>query len=249
MAPRLDLSQVTDISQQMCRTFLHNPIWLCLRPENSVGNKLTPMNFSRSIPLAILASAIPAPAVANPVLEREIMAEINRARGDPRGYAAGLVTYRRYFSGKVVRYPGNPDGLRTAEGVAAVDEAIAVLRRQPALPPVQPASLLARAARDHVEEQGPRGVTGHASANGDRVRQRLVRRGGGDYVAEVITYGPPSATEVVRQLIVDDAVPARGHRRALYDAQWTHAGAACGPHQRYKVMCVVTFARSPTGVP
>lgn len=197
-----------------------------------------------------LISALLAPltATANPALERDVLAELNRARSDPAGYAAGLATYRGWFTGKVVRYPGNPDGLRTAEGVVAVDEAIAVLRRQPPLNAVTAAPLLTRAARDHVEEQGPRGVTGHASANGDRARQRLVRRGGGDYVAEVITYGPPSAVEVVRQLIVDDAVPARGHRRALYDPQWTHAGAACGPHKRYKVMCVVTFARNATGV-
>lgn len=197
-----------------------------------------------SIPL-LSAGAAP----ANPTLERAILAEINRARADPRGYAADLVTYRGYFSGKIVRYPGNPAGLRTAEGVAAVDEAISVLRRQAPLATVRSATLLALAARDHVEEQGPRGVTGHASADGARVRQRLVKRGGGDYVAEVITYGPPSAVEVVRQLIVDDDVPTRGHRRTLYAAEWTHAGAACGPHKRYKVMCVVTFARNETGVP
>lgn len=199
--------------------------------------------------ILIASATLAAPAVANPTLERAIVAEINRARTDPSGYAAGLSTYRRYFTGKIVRYPGNPDGLRTAEGVAAVDEAITTLRRQPPLGTVQPAPLLNRVARDHVEEQGPRGVTGHPSANGDRVHQRSVRRGGGDYVAEVITYGPPSATEVVRQLIVDDAVPARGHRRTLYAAEWTYAGAACGPHKRYKVMCVVTFARTPTGKP
>lgn len=202
-------------------------------------------HFRRAISFAALLLATP--ALASPALERDIIAELNRARADPRGYAADLATYRSYFSGKVVRYPGNPDGLRTAEGVAAVDEAIAVLRRQPPLTSVSAAPLLARAARDHVEEQGPRGATGHASATGERARQRLMKRGGGDYVAEVITYGPPSATEVVRQLIIDDAVPARGHRRALYDPQWTHAGAACGPHKRYKIMCVVTFARNETG--
>ncbi|ODP36393.1 hypothetical protein BFL28_06580 [Sphingomonas turrisvirgatae] len=203
------------------------------------------MRDAIALAAAVLTPAVP--AQANPTLERAIIAEINRARADPARYAAGLVTYRGQFSGKIVRYPGNPDGLRTAEGVAAVDEAIAGLRQKAPLAGLAPAPLLARAARDHVTEQGPRGATGHASANGDRARQRLVRRGGGDYVAEVITYGPPSATEVVRQFIVDDAVPTRGHRRTLYDPQWTHAGAACGPHKRYKIMCVVTFARNETG--
>jgi uncharacterized protein YkwD len=202
-----------------------------------------------AIRFLLLLSLLSSPAAANSVLEREIIAELNRARADPRDYADRLAVYRRYFNGKIVRYPGNPDGLRTAEGVAAVDEAIRVLRRQPPVRTVSSAPLLARAARDHVEEQGPRGVTGHPSANGDRVRQRLVRRGGGDYVAEVITYGPPSAIEVVRQLIVDDNVPDRGHRRSVYAAQWAYAGAACGPHKRYKMMCVVTFARTPDGTP
>ncbi|WP_423603179.1 CAP domain-containing protein [Sphingomonas sp. MS122] len=199
--------------------------------------------------MVLLAFLLATPAAADSALEREIIAELNRARTDPRAYADRLAAYRRYFNGKIVRYPGNPDGLRTAEGVTAVDEAIRVLRRQPPVRTVSAAALLTRAARDHVEEQGPRGVTGHPSANGDRVRQRLVRRGGGDYVAEVITYGPPSAVEVVRQLIVDDNVPDRGHRRSVYAAQWAYAGAACGPHKRYKVMCVVTFARTATGHP
>lgn len=197
----------------------------------------------------LIALLFVTPAWANPVLEREILAEINRARTDPRGYAARLSLYRGYFRGKVVRYPGNPAGLRTAEGVAAVDEAIRELRRRRPLAAVEPAALLARAARDHVEDQGPRGATGHESANGDRARQRLVRRGGGDYVAEVITYGPPSAVEVVRQLIIDDNVPGRGHRKTVYDAQWAYAGAACGSHRRYRVMCVVTFARTADGLP
>jgi uncharacterized protein YkwD len=203
---------------------------------------------SRAI-LLLLSLLVVQPLAANPVLEREVIAEINRARADPHGYADGLRVYRGWFDGKIVRYPGNPAGLRTDEGVAAVDEAIAVLRQLMPLAPVQPAPLLARAARDHVAEQGPRGATGHESANGDRAGQRLMKRGGERYVAEIITYGPPSAAEVVRQFIVDDAVPGRGHRKALYDPQWTHAGAACGPHRRYRVMCVVTLARSPTGAP
>lgn len=197
----------------------------------------------------LLSLLIAVPVSANPLLEREILLELNRARVDPRVYAERLTVYRGYFRGKVVRYPGNPSGLLTAESTAVVDEAIQALRQQQPLAPVRSASLLTRAARDHVEEQGPRGVTGHESANGDRVRQRLVRRGGGDYVAEVITYGPPSAVEVVRQLIVDDDVPDRGHRRSVYAAEWAYAGAACGPHKRYKIMCVVTFARTATGAP
>jgi uncharacterized protein YkwD len=131
--------------------------------------------------------------------------------------------------------------------VAAVDEAIAFLERQAPVGSLAPAPLLARAARDHVADQGPRGATGHHSRNGDNPRDRVQRRGGGNYVAETITYGPPSAVEVVRQLIVDDAVPGRGHRRTVFAAEMRFVGVSCGPHKVYRVMCVAEFARKPDG--
>lgn len=200
------------------------------------------------LPLAALllsASALP----SQTVLERAVLDEINFARSNPSGYADHLRIYRSYFLGKIVRYPANPDGLRTVEGVAAVDEAIAFLRRQRALPRVTRSDLLARAAADHVRDQGPRGATGHAGANGSRVAGRVTKRGGGSYVAEVITYGPPSGAEVVRQLIVDDGVKDRGHRRSVFAAEMRYAGAACGPHKRYRVMCVTVFGRKADGRP
>lgn len=196
------------------------------------------------LPLA-LALAMP----AQPGIEAAVLAEINFARTRPRDYAEQLRAYRKFFKGRIVWYPGNPDGLRTEEGVRAVDEAIRFLERQAPLEPIAPAILLARAARDHVREQGPSGETGHYSADGANPRDRVQRRGGGSYVAEVITYGPPSAVEVVRQLIVDDAVPGRGHRKTLFAAEMRYAGVACGPHRGYRVMCVADLGRKADGHP
>lgn len=193
----------------------------------------------------VLMIVLPPPQTA---LEREVLAEINFARTQPRRYAEQLRDYRARFRGKVVRYPGNPSGLLTKEGTHAVDEAIAFMERQSPLPPLTFAPFLAETADDHVIEQGPRGATGHLSGDGANPRDRARRRGGGTYVAEAITYGPPSALEVVRQFIVDDDVPARGHRRTLFAAEMRFAGAACGPHKVYRVMCVVEFGRTPTGI-
>lgn len=195
-----------------------------------------------------LALAISPPAAPDP-LEREVLATINFARAQPRAYAGQLRAYRKFFKGKIVWYPGNPSGLRTAEGVKAVDEAIRFLDEQPPLPPIAPSPLFALAAGDHVAEQGPRGGTGHLSKDGANPRDRVQRRGGGPWVAETITYGPPSAVEVVRQLIVDDDVPGRGHRKTLFAAELRYAGVACGPHATYRVMCVVDFGRNSDGGP
>jgi uncharacterized protein YkwD len=197
--------------------------------------------------LPILPFALALAAPAQPGIEAAVLAEINFARTRPQDYAEQLRAYRKLFKGKIVWYPGNPDGLRTSEGTKAVDEAIRFLERQAPLAPIDSAPLLARAARDHVRDQGPTGATGHISADGANPRDRVQRRGGGDYVAEVITYGPPSATEVVRQLIIDDAVPGRGHRKTLFAAEMRYAGVACGPHKGYRVMCVADLGRTVNG--
>lgn len=199
------------------------------------------------MPLIPLLLALAAPT--HPALTREIVAEINFARTQPRAYAERLRSYRALFRGKVVRYPGNEDGLLTSEGVKAVDEAIRFLEGQIPLEPVSASVLLAQAAGDHVSEQGPTGAVGHISTDGANPRQRVQRRGGGNYVAEVITYGPPSAVEVVRQLIVDDAVPGRGHRKTLFSAEMRFAGVACGAHRVYRTMCVAELGRSADGRP
>ena len=73
----------------------------------------------------------------------------------------------------------------------------------------------------------------------------MERRGGGRYVAEVITYGSRTAADVVRQLVVDDGVPDRGHRTILFDPEFRFAGVACAPHPEYREACVVALARTP----
>jgi hypothetical protein len=49
---------------------------------------------------------------------------------------------------------------------------------------------------------------------------------------------------VVVSLLVDDGVHGRGHRHNLLDPAIRFAGAACGPHQRYRTMCVMDHAGS-----
>lgn len=90
--------------------------------------------------------------------ETAVLEAINRARADPAAYADALRRYRSYFDGRILRLPGNPVGILTTEGVSVVDEAIAFLEQQQPLPPFGASPLLARAADDHVREQGPRGA-------------------------------------------------------------------------------------------
>jgi uncharacterized protein YkwD len=196
----------------------------------------------------MLAAAMLASPVCAAVSGEAVVAEINRLRADPQGYAEELRAYRQQFRGRLVA-DGNPGGTLTREGVKAVDEAIRALARQPALPPLQTSRLLAAAAQDHADDQGPRGLVGHQSASGATPSQRVVARGGGPYISETISYGSTSARAVVRQLVVDDGVPDRGHRLALLSSDFRYAGAGCGPHAVYVAMCVVDFGRTIDGRP
>jgi hypothetical protein len=62
----------------------------------------------------------------------------------------------------------------------------------------------------------------------------------------VISFGPEQPPAVVIDLVVDDGVPDRGHRKILLDDRLRFAGAACGPHTIYRTMCVIDLADTLT---
>lgn len=182
-------------------------------------------------------------------LERDVLAEINYARQHPQDYAEELRDYRRYFDGRVLFLPGDPNGVITNEGPNAVDEAIDFLERQAPLPALSRGELLVLAAQDHADDQGANGGSGHVSRDGATPGDRVKRRGGDIYVGEGIWYGNGDAGAVVRSLIVDDGVRSRGHRALLFQADFRYAGVGCGAHRRFGNICVVDFSGTADGSP
>jgi uncharacterized protein YkwD len=84
---------------------------------------------------------------------------------------------------------------------------------------------------------------GHTGADGSTVDQRLRRHGRWlESAAENIDYGSDSARDVVISLIVDDGVAGRGHRTNIFNPALRVLGAACGPHPRYRQLCVIDYA-------
>ena len=180
--------------------------------------------------------------------ERAVLAAINEARTHPREVATELRRYRAAFAGRVVREGDDPIGVMTFEGVRAVDEAIDFLERQPPLPPLDAGAVLARAAQGLAAAQGPAGGWGHAAGAGSAGAR--ARAAGGDiYVGETISYGMTTPATVVRQLIVDDGQPQRGHRTLVFAPGFRFAGVGCGGHARFGSMCVIDYAGTPDGAP
>ena len=198
----------------------------------------------------LVATAIPTVstmAAARPVLERQVLAALNDIRSAPDTHVEDMETYRRHLRGRIVTMPGTRITYRTLEGDRPVREAALFLSTVGSRQPLVPDPVLTAAAADHVAEQSSSGTTGHYGADGADPALRVVRRGGGAMVTEVIAYGALDAADVVRQFVIDDGVPGRGHRRAIFAGRLRYAGVACGPHPKYRTMCVIDMAATPGG--
>jgi uncharacterized protein YkwD len=186
-----------------------------------------------------LESASPSPSA----LEAAVLQEINALRADPHGYADTLRSWQGNYRGDVLVLPGQDKAIRTTEGEAALVEAIAVLEATPAAQTMGWLDGLSRAAHDHVAAQGATRTIGHRGQDGSNSLQRISRHGKSrGRSAEVIDYGWGDAKNIVIDLLVDDGIADRGHRRALLDPLYSTAGVSCGSHARYGVMCVVEMA-------
>jgi uncharacterized protein YkwD len=203
------------------------------------------MTVCRAAAVALLlawsASAAPAQSV-DPNIGRSIVEEMSLLRTSPAQYAAILEQTLQYYVGNQLRRPGQI-AIVTNEGAAAVREAINVLRAQSPLGALAYSEGLSRAAADHARDQGPTGRTGHTGQDGSTMGARISRYGRwGGSIAENIDYGAATARDVVISLVVDDGVSSRGHRTNILNPATRLAGAACGPHQVYRIMCVIDYA-------
>lgn len=176
----------------------------------------------------------------------QVLHELNLVRANPSGYSKHLAEMLPRFRGSIYHVPGKID-LQTNEGPAAVQDAIRELQGTRPLPPFSISQGMSRAAQDHCDECGPIGHTGHDGPNGSTMDSRISTYGewnGG--IGENISYGCLTAADIVQQLLVDDGLSSRGHRRNILNGQFLIVGVGTGPHSDMEYMCTITFAQEYT---
>jgi len=175
-------------------------------------------------------------------IELEIVEEMNLVRQNPAAYSQNLEKLKKYYDNDLLQFPGKTP-VRTREGVKAVEEAIRYLKTAEPAPKLKISEGLSQAARDHVNDQSRSGKTGHIGHDGSKPYERMERYGSWEGLSgENIAYGDDSARMIVMQLIIDDGVPARGHRENIFSREFRYTGVAVGGHPIYRTMCVIDYA-------
>lgn len=174
-------------------------------------------------------------------LEEEIVREINLARTHPRQYAAFLETTRQFYNGKRFERPGEIT-IVTREGLRALNEAIEFLRTVEPLVPLTPSKGLCLGARDHAEDQAATGNVGHRGSDGSFASDRVNRYGRWQKtIGENISYGAETARDIVKNQIIDDNVPNRGHRATMFHPAFHAIGVSADRHPTRRAVTVMVF--------
>lgn len=185
--------------------------------------------------------------------EKFIVDEINELRRDPAAYSRKLALRQR------VDMVGNTlwskdTAIRIGEGAALMVELVLLLSETAPLPLLETPLVdgLCLAAQDLCRDHGPRALTGQKGTDESTVQQRVSRYGTWiDGCVELVSYSVYEPVEVICQLLLDDSVPSRWHRKALLNPMFCEVGVCVAPHAATNVMSSIVlcgrFIQKPRG--
>jgi Ca2+-binding EF-hand superfamily protein/uncharacterized protein YkwD len=171
-----------------------------------------------------------------------VLFELNSCRSNPSKYSSKLSNTLKYYKGKIFEKPGYP-AFETEEGPENVQACIKYLKSVRPAAPLEWSEGLAKAAQAHVDDLGPKGLSGHDSSDGSDAAVRVERFGQwSGQLGENIDYGNCEGEDIVVSLLIDDGVLARGQRLNIMKREHVYVGIGFGYHSEFEYMCVIIFA-------
>lgn len=172
-------------------------------------------------------------------VEKDVVLEMNKARSNPALYAEMYISPRiKNFNGKTYN-----KFLLTQEGATVVEECAKYMAKAKPLPLLKAEKGLSLAAKDHSSTQGETDKTGHTGIDGSTPFTRIGKYGTYKTAGENIAYGSTQGREIVVDLLIDDGVANRGHRKNIMNGQFDASGVGfTKKHKTYGSVCVITYA-------
>lgn len=177
--------------------------------------------------------------------EKEIIAEVNRARENPAEYIGYLEEIKKNIQGKIRSIP--PDvRLLTLEGIESVNEAIADLKKVSPVAPYKTSELISKAARKHLADLAENPKLGHfGKDNSDPLYRINDVNVFPKQANENILHNADSAREIVLLMIIDDGFKTRSHRKNIFSEKFNMIGIAYGIGKNGQPIVVMNFADLP----
>ena len=175
-------------------------------------------------------------------LERDIFAEINSLRTDPKTLLANLLFAKQNAKQQTNRndwtYTLPDTTIAPLSKMYYLDTAIGSAQTQVPVKPLLWSDALAQVTRKYAE----RNPQGHFDF-GTTLSSRAAESGSWTALGENINYGGTTGLDQVYSLYIDDGVPDFGHRNSLKDPKWTHVGVGCFYKNKFNnITCVVNYA-------
>ena len=175
---------------------------------------------------------------------KTIFKYINQFRVNPKQLAQHLEQLKQYLDipTNILSEP-NKVQIQMVEGIDAFNDAISFLKSIKPLEPLIWDENLAKSAKEHVDDIGPKGLLQYQSSDGTEPEERICKYGTFiDNLGENIDFGPNDEMGVIVSLTLDDGEENRPHRENLFKTDYKKIGIACGVHQTEYQMCVIDFA-------
>ncbi|MGV3629991.1 MAG: CAP domain-containing protein [Bacteroidota bacterium] len=149
--------------------------------------------------------------------EKQMVQEINFVRCYPKEYAA-------IVAAELSKRSAEKEGLKPDEFVA-LHELIAELKAMKPLTPLQASECISKAAKKHGADMKTHGFIAHDGSDGKEPHDRMKAACGTVSTSgENIGGGDETIRGKVIELLLDEGITGRGHRRTLLDKDWTHVG-------------------------
>eukprot|EP01035_Chromulina_nebulosa_P018236 gene18236-23908_t len=156
----------------------------------------------------------------------EIADEINLLRSDPVAYADNVVMkrYEKFVDDYIYKLPTG-ENLKTKEGRKLVKETADYLRTLKPITSITASIYLENASLDHGSDISFNNIFSHTGSNGASLRDRVERYGQWrGSLGENMDFGTNKPSDIITNLLIDDGVSTRGHRKNLLNPDYKFVG-------------------------